>query len=487
MMSDSPHVLPEITGTFITANLEEVLPGCCYVALPSVDPQKPSTLAKRIQEALSKGASQIITDPISRTEIPMASQVIVVKGLRKLVPEIAQAFYPKQPDFIAAITGTNGKTSVAEFTRQLWRQIGHRSASLGTLGLNARPIENLPSIPKGMTTVDPINLHRCLDGLANGGVTHLAMEASSHGLKQHRLDGLKLQAGVFTNLTPEHLDYHPTMEDYWNSKCRLFRDLLPKGAVAIWNADRAELAPLEELCIRKGHRIIRFGVNGTEIRILKKESTLEGFDLSLEIFGQVFETSLPLVGGYQVDNVMAALGVLLASGVTAHYAVSIFKSLHGVPGRLESISAPRGCKIFVDYAHSEDALNTVLENLRPHTTGRLLVVFGCGGDRDPFKRPKMARVAENLADMVFVTDDNPRSESPEMIRSQIMEGFTNPDAVQVIGDRRIAIQSAIRTLLPGDILVVAGKGHEQGQIIGDEVHPFDDAQVIRDFMARGEE
>jgi UDP-N-acetylmuramoyl-L-alanyl-D-glutamate--2,6-diaminopimelate ligase len=394
---------------------------------------------------------------------------------------LAARFYGRQPRTIAAVTGTNGKTSVAHFTREIWAATGHAAASLGTLGL----VSPQGRRPGALTTPDPVGLHRDLAGLAASGIEHVALEASSHGLAQHRLDGVRIAAAAFTNLTRDHLDYHVDMEAYRAAKERLFSELLPAGEAAVLNADSPEFARLTALCRGRGHRIIGYGHRaGSDLRLLQREPGSFGQRLAIAAFGSTHRLELPLVGAFQAMNALAALGLALATGTPPEAVFAAVPGLPGVPGRLQLVGqAAAGAPVFVDYAHTPDALAAVLTALRPHAAGRLLVVFGAGGDRDRGKRPQMGRTAAALADRVYVTDDNPRSEDPAAIRRAILAAA--PDAVE-IGDRGAAIAAAIGELRPGDVLVIAGKGHESGQIVRDAVLPFDDALVAREVLRAGE-
>jgi UDP-N-acetylmuramoyl-L-alanyl-D-glutamate--2,6-diaminopimelate ligase len=390
---------------------------------------------------------------------------------------MAARFYGRQPRTIAAVTGTSGKTSVASFTRQLWALMGHRAASVGTLGIVT---------PEGtrygaLTTPDPVLLHRDLAMLADQGIDHLSVEASSHGLEQYRLDGLKLSAAAFTNLTRDHLDYHPTMAAYFKAKRRLFCSLLPAGGTAVLNADVPEFEALRDLCRACAQRIIAYGRSGADLKLLGQVPQGDGQLLTIAADGREWRVSFPVVGTFQAMNLLAALGLAMAGSVKAADLMPLVEKLEGVPGRMELVAHhPNGAPIFVDYAHKPHALETVLAALRPHVAGRLVVVFGCGGDRDRGKRPEMGAIAARLADIVVVTDDNPRSEAPAAIRAEIMAA--TPGGIE-IGDRRAAIETAIAKLTPGDVLVIAGKGHESGQTIAGVTHPFDDSQVARETVA----
>jgi UDP-N-acetylmuramoyl-L-alanyl-D-glutamate--2,6-diaminopimelate ligase len=389
---------------------------------------------------------------------------------------MAARFHGRQPRTIAAVTGTNGKTSVVHFTREIWTALGHPAASLGTLGI----VTAGESRPGALTTPDPVALHRDLAGLAKQGIDHVAVEASSHGLHQFRLDGMSVAAAAFTNLTRDHLDYHGEMAHYRAGKERLFTTLLAPGGSAVLNRDSAEFPRLEGLCRDGGHPVIAYGAEpAADLRLIGREPRVDSQFLVLEVFGRRQELVLPLAGEFQAMNALAALGLVIATGGAVAASTAALTGLTGVPGRLQFVAGHEGgAAIVVDYAHTPDALATVLTALRPHAHSRLAVLFGCGGDRDAGKRPLMGEVATRLADRIYVTDDNPRTEPPEEIRRAILEAA--PSALE-IGDRREAIATAIAELGAGDLLVIAGKGHETGQIIGTETYPFDDAAIAREL------
>src|SRR5437762_4418360 len=467
---------PEIVG--ITADSRQVKPGFLFAALRGTQQDGRAFAA----EAIKKGAAAILTDDAAALALdPEARRrvaVIADANPQRRLALLAARFYARQPRTIAAVTGTNGKTSVAHFTREIWTHVGHPAASLGTLGL----VSPAGRRPGALTTPDPVALHRDLADLAAQGVERAAFEASSHGLAQFRLDGVAVAAAAFTNLTRDHLDYHGDMESYRAAKERLFADLLSTGGTAILNADSPEFARLAALCRAGGHRVIGYGAAAlAELRIVERIPTRDGQRISLELFGQRHDIDLPLVGEFQAMNVLAAVGLVIATGTRAGTAASALDRLTGVPGRRQRVGeTAAGAVAFVDYAHTPDALATVLAALRPHAEGRLAIVFGAGGDRDRGKRPLMGQVASELADLVYVTDDNPRGEPADEIRRAI--GAAAPHAIE-IGDRRDAIAAAIAELRRGDILVIAGKGHETGQIIGDKILPFDDVLVARGAIA----
>jgi len=397
---------------------------------------------------------------------------------RRRLALMAARFAGNQPKHVVAVTGTSGKTSVASLVRQIWSHLGKPAAALGTLGLQSPVL----SIDGGLTTPDPVRLHGMLGELAEKGVDHLAIEASSHGLDQQRLDGIRFEAAAFTNLSHDHLDYHGTFDAYLRAKARLFGELLPRKGTAVLNADSPECAHLNAICRERGLRVIDYGRRASGLKLLDQKEGLDGQRLRIGFGGKEHDVGIGLVGNFQALNLLAAVGLVLACGSAKIEAVlAAAGDVEGVPGRLQLIGHhAKGAPIFVDYAHKPDALFKVLTTLRPYAQGRLVVVFGCGGDRDLEKRPLMGRIAVECADKVFITDDNPRSEDPAMIRRQILDAA--PGAVDV-ADRAEAIHLAVSTLDLGDVLVVAGKGHETGQIVGDEVLPFDDAAVISAALA----
>jgi len=460
---------PRILG--LTADSRRVQPGWLFAALPGVKVDG----ASFIPAALAQGAVAVLaahgTDPIDG--VP----VITRANPRQALAQAAARFYGAQPEIMTAVTGTNGKTSTAAFYRQIWQRLGQASAAIGTLGVTAPGWDS----KGGLTTPDTVALHEILARLAAEGVTRACMEASSHGLDQYRLDGVRLQAAGFTNLTRDHLDYHPTMAAYGEAKLRLFRELLPEGAAAVVNADSDFAPQVIAAAQARKLRLLTYGVQGHDIRLQASRPVPGGQILTLDLLGDFQEVFLPLAGGFQVANALCALGLALATGAEPAQALVALSQLEGVPGRLQAVATrSNGAAIFVDYAHTPDALETILTALRPHAARELVVVFGCGGDRDPGKRPQMGLIASRLADRVIVTDDNPRSELPSAIRDQILSAA--PLALE-IGDRAQAIRTAIQGLQAGDVLVIAGKGHETGQIIGAETHPFDDAQEARDVVA----
>ena len=424
---------------------------------------------RHVGEAVKRGAAAIVAE--RWTETPDAA-FIQVANARGALAHAAARFYPRQPETIVAVTGTSGKTSVAAFVRQIWRALGKEAASIGTIGVVSRPL----TIYGSLTTPDPITLHELLDRLASNGVTNLAIEASSHGLDQKRLDGVRLAAGAFTNLTRDHMDYHATVEDYLKAKLRLFEELMPDGAPAVIDADSA-IAP-QVIAAARARRlnVTTVGTKGKTIKL--NAAARDGLHsaLDLQFGGRSFRVKFPLAGDFQISNALVAAGLCIATDGEADAVFATLETLRGAPGRLERIGDIRGASVFVDYAHKPDALEKALAALRPFVPGRLVLVFGCGGDRDPGKRPIMGEIAARCADITIVTDDNPRSEKPEAIRQQILAAA--PLAIE-IGDRAAAIRAGVSMLLGGDALLIAGKGHETGQIVGDETLPFSDADEAR--------
>jgi UDP-N-acetylmuramoyl-L-alanyl-D-glutamate--2,6-diaminopimelate ligase len=451
----------------VSADSRAIKPGDVFVA---IEGGKADGL-NFIGPAIAAGAAAVVAQRRPDTQLPAEISFVQVGNARRALALMAAKVFPRQPQTIAAVTGTSGKTSVAAFTRQIWEALGHRAASIGTIGIVSPRGETYGSL----TTPDAVALHRSLDALAADGVTHLAIEASSHGLDQFRLDGLRIAAAAFTNITRDHLDYHPSFEAYLAAKLRLFEALVEPDGAAVIDVDHEHAATVVAAASARGLSIINVGRKGTGIRLV--EVVIEGFAQTLQIEhgGKTFRVRLPLVGEFQVENALVAAGLAIATGSDAISVFPTLERLTGAKGRLELVGANRGAPIFIDYAHKPDALAKALDALRATATGKLVVVFGAGGDRDRGKRPLMGAVAAAKADRVIVTDDNPRSENPAAIRASIMTAV--PNATE-IGDRREAIHSAISALGTGDVLLIAGKGHETGQIIGDRVVPFSDHEAV---------
>lgn len=469
------HADPEIAG--LSSDSRTVQAGYLFAALAGTKADG----ARFINDAARKGAvAALVGEGAHGVDAELA--LVQAKDARLALARFAAGFYGIQPRVVAAVTGTNGKSSVAHFTRAIWQALGLQAASMGTLGLVSPRLNRAG----GLTTPDPVAIHRDLAELAKAGVDHLALEASSHGLDQHRLDGIGFAAAAYTNLSRDHLDYHRTMEAYFAAKARLFADLLPAGGTAVINADTPEAESLIALGRSRRHRLLRYGAAGSELKLLSTAMTAHGQHLALDVLGRRYDIELNLVGAYQAANVLAALGLVLAEDISIDRAVAVLASLEGAPGRLQHVGSTKdGAPVYVDYAHTPDALETVLKALRPHVGKRLLVVFGCGGDRDAGKRPIMGGIAARLADLAILTDDNPRTEDAAAIRRAVREGARDAANLREIGDRHEAIDAAVAELRAGDALIIAGKGHEPGQIVGATVLPFDDAEVAREALKKG--
>ena len=455
----------------VTSDSRAVRPGWVFFAIPGA---KTDGMAFA-EQACAHGALAVVTQQNDAT-LAGDTALARVADARAALSQAAARFFPRQPATVVAVTGTSGKTSTASFTRQIWARLGRQAAMLGTTGVVTPSGETYGTL----TTPDPVSLHETLDRLAGEGVTHLAMEASSHGLDQRRLDGVRLSAGAFTNLSRDHLDYHPDLDAYLAAKLRLFDELLAPDHPAVVDVDTAEGPRVAALCAATGRRVLTVGANGRDIRITRIETRAGSSELSVAFEGRTFDVDLPVAGAFMASNALVAAGLCLATGGEPAAVFAALEHLVGAPGRLEKIGERRGAPVFVDYAHKPDALEKVLSALRPLAKRKLAVVFGCGGDRDPGKRRIMGEIAARLADVVIVTDDNPRSEAPAAIRAAILDGA--PGARE-IGDRAQAIREAISELESGDALVIAGKGHETGQIVGAAVLPFSDHAAARAALA----
>jgi len=461
----------------LASDSREVRPGYLFAALPGMRNDGGCFIA----EAVRRGATAVLGDPALREKVQaLGVRFIADENPRRRLALLAAEHYGAQPKTIAAITGTNGKTSVSVFLRQVWEEQGHLAASMGTIGLVG------PTETKSLhhTTPDAIALHRLLADLQEGGVEHLALEASSHGLDQFRLDGVKIAAAAFTNLTHDHLDYHGDFARYLEAKLRLFRELVVDGGLAVVNADAEHAGHFIDAARSRNLRLMTTGDRGEDVHLVARAPAPDAQQLEIAYGGDLFSVSLPLAGSFQVSNALVAAALAIGLGASAERVFPALQLLRGAPGRLEKVAYARsGASIYVDYAHTPDALETVLNALRPHVQHRLRLVFGCGGDRDRAKRPVMGAIAAHLADEIIVTDDNPRSENPAEVRATILASC--PGARE-IGDRAKAIRAGIAALESGDILVIAGKGHESGQIIGTEVRPFLDAdEAIKAALAEG--
>jgi UDP-N-acetylmuramoyl-L-alanyl-D-glutamate--2,6-diaminopimelate ligase len=462
---DADIVARNVAG--ITADSRAVKPGFVFFALAGA---KTDGLSY-VPAAVAAGAIAIVAE--RAREQPLQGVAFVRVGdARAALSKAAARFHPRQPATIVAITGTSGKTSTAAFTRQIWARLGHAAAALGTTGV----VKPSGATYGSLTTPDPVTLHATLDELASEGVTHLAMEASSHGLDQRRLDGVRLSAGAFTNLSRDHMDYHPTIEDYLAAKLRLFDTLLMPGQPAIVDADNDVAGQVIAHCKARGLAVMTTGVKGADLRLVNARAETDATRIDVEHAGSIVSLRLPLAGDFMASNALVAAGLCIATGSDPRAVLAALEHLEGAPGRLERVGVRNGAPIYVDYAHKPDALEKVLRALRPATKNRLIVVFGCGGDRDAGKRPIMGEIAAREADIVIVTDDNPRSESPAAIRAAILAAA--PGARE-IGDRASAIVEGARLLQEGDVLVIAGKGHETGQIVGKTVLPFSDHDAVK--------
>ena len=461
---DARFAALDVTG--ITADSRKVKRGGLFVAVPGT---KQDGLGF-VPQALAAGAAAIMAER-APDNLPAGIAFVRTGNVRAALALAAARFYPRQPGTVAAVTGTSGKTSVAAFTRQIWAALGCEAASIGTIGL----VTPTQTIYGALTTPDPVALAQLLDRLAGEGVTHLALEASSHGLDQHRLDGVRVTVGGFTNLSRDHMDYHATVEAYLAAKLILFERIVPPNGAAVIDVDHEHADAVVAAAKKRGLRVFGVGRNGDAIRLTDMQ--IDGFSQTLQVEhdGKRYRVRLPLVGAFQVENALVAAGMTIATGSDPAAVFAALEGLEGAKGRLELVGQRNGAPIFVDYAHKPDALAKALDALRPYARRRLVVVFGAGGDRDQGKRPLMGEIAAAKADAVIVTDDNPRSENPAAIRAAILAAA--PGATE-IGDRAEAIRHAVAALGPGDALVIAGKGHESGQIVGERTLPFSDHEAV---------
>jgi len=455
----------------ITADSRAVRAGMLFAALPG----SATHGARFIRDAIEHGAAAILTDAAgarmaAESLADSDTALVVAEDPRAALACAAALWFGAQPETIVAVTGTNGKTSVATFTRQIWAALGHEGINIGTTG-----IEGSWSAPSSHTTPDAITLQKLLAAAAHDGVTHAAMEASSHGLDQRRMDGVRLKAAAFTNLTQDHLDYHLTMQAYFEAKAQLFTRLLPQDGLAVINLDGARGPQMADLALGRGLRVLTVGKGqGADLQIAASRPDATGQEVRYLWQGRAFQTRLALIGAFQAENVAVAAGLAIAAGDAPESVLATLPRLTGVRGRMQLAATRRnGAAVYVDYAHTPDAIETALKALRPHVMGRVLIVFGAGGDRDRLKRPLMGVAAKANADVLYVTDDNPRTEDAASIRQAILDGC--PEANEV-GDRAEAILRAVDALLPGDALLIAGKGHESGQTIGTDIYPFDDVE-----------
>ncbi|UZD91807.1 UDP-N-acetylmuramoyl-L-alanyl-D-glutamate--2,6-diaminopimelate ligase [Cognatishimia activa] len=459
---------PTITG--IAVDSREIKEGFLFAALPGTRVHG----ATFIQFAIRMGATAILTDAegarIASNELEASDAALVIcEDPRQALAYTAALWFGKQPPVVAAVTGTNGKTSVSTFLRMIWQEIGLPSVNLGTTG-----VEGDFEAPLNHTTPEPITLHRTLRDAAEEDIECVAMEASSHGLEQRRLDGVQLTAAGFTNFTQDHLDYHDTFDDYFDAKAGLFARVLPEDGTAVINIDDMRGADMAAIAKGRGQQVITVGRHAADLELLAQRFDPTGQDIRFSFANEIYQTRLNLIGGFQAENVLLAAGLAIACGADPRRVFEVIHELKTVRGRMQlAATRENGAAVFVDYAHTPDAVATALKAMRPHVMGRLIAIVGAGGDRDAGKRPLMGAAAAQNADIVFVTDDNPRSEEPSDIRAMVLEGA--PQAIEV-GDRAEAILRGVDALGPGDALLIAGKGHETGQIVGDDVLPFDDAE-----------
>ncbi len=454
----------------VVVDSREVTPGSLFAAMPGTRMHG----GEFIQYALRMEASAVLTDAegarIAAHELAQSDAALVITDTpRETLSRASALFFGAQPATMVAVTGTNGKTSVASFVRQIWSHLDLAAINLGTTG-----VEGAWTAPLAHTTPEPITLHKTLAAAARAGMTHAAMEASSHGLDQRRLDGVLLSAAGFTNFTQDHLDYHDSFESYFDAKAGLFARVLPEDGTAVINIDDPRGVDMAAIARARGQEVITVGKDGADLQLEAQRFDATGQDIRFRFGGVPQAMRLQLIGGFQAENVLVAAGLAIASGCLAEEVFGTFSQLETVRGRMQlAATRDNGAAVFVDYAHTPDAVSTALQALRPHVLGRLISIVGAGGDRDAGKRPLMGAAAHMNSDLVFVTDDNPRSEDPAAIRAAVLEGC--PEAVEV-GDRAEAILRAVDVLEPGDALLIAGKGHETGQIVGDDVLPFDDSE-----------
>ena len=455
----------KLTG--LASDSRKVKPGYLFAALAGTKTDG----ARFVKDAVARGAIAVMGPPALADDVAaLGARFIAEENPRAGLARLAAAFYAGQPETVAAVTGTKGKSSIVAFLREIWTALGRPAASLGTVGV----IGPNGAIPLSHTTPDPVEIHELLAQLKQQGVDHLAIEASSHGLDQHRLDGVKIAACGFTNITRDHMDYHPTFDDYLAAKLRLFTEVVQDGGIAVVNADAAHADRFIEAAKARGLELITVGRKGETIHLDRREDQGGSQALTLHYQNRIFYVDLPQAGEFQASNALVAAGLAIGLGADARKVFMALEHLKGAPGRMEKVAfAASGAPIYVDYAHTPDSLEKVLEALRPHTANRLHVVFGCGGDRDKGKRPLMGAIAARLADDVIVTDDNPRSEDAAVIRKEILAAA--PGARE-IGDRAQAIRTAVGDLKTGDVLILAGKGHESGQYVKGEVFPFSDRE-----------
>ncbi len=460
----------EICG--ITSDSREVKPGFLFATLDN----GVTNGTQYIPLAIDAGACVILTDEKTQN-ISDKALFIHSENPNKDFGLMLKNFYQKQPENIAAITGTNGKTSIADFVRQMLFALGNNAASMGTLGLIKN---NQAPIPFNNTTPGAMTIHKTMHDLKQDGFEYLIMETSSHGICQYRVSGVNFKVAGFTNLTQDHLDFHKTMQNYYEAKKLLFTEIMPQGGIAVLNADIPVFEDLKNACLNAGHKVISYGHTGRDIQVLREEPLNNGQNININYFGKNYDVFVPLAGDFQVMNILCALGITFALSGKKEELLPLVAQIKGAKGRLQYIgSTAKGGAVYVDYAHTPDAIENILTAMRPHTQNKLHILFGCGGDRDKTKRQIMGKIAQKLADFVYVTDDNPRTEEPETIRQEIMQGC--PQALN-LGDREQAIAYAIKQLEQGDVLLVAGKGHETGQYIKGKILPFNDEEVVKKYL-----
>ena len=461
----------------LASDSRDVKPGYLFAALPGVK----TNGVEFLNDAVARGAAGVLARPeVAPSAKALGVTFIAADNPRLALARRAAAFFGAQPDVVAAVTGTKGKSSVVAFVREIWTALGYPAASLGTVGVVTPAGEK----PLKHTTPDPIEVHRLLAQLKTDGIDHLAIEASSHGLDQYRLDGVRIAACAFTNITRDHMDYHADFEHYIAAKLRLFAEVVRDAGIAVVNAEAEHADRFIQAARKRGLRVSTVGENGETIRLVCSHGRSDSQSLTLAFDGTTYNVELPLAGAFQASNALVAAAIVIGLGAKPAKVFAALAHLKGAPGRLEKVAyAASGAPIYVDYAHTPDSLEKVLAALRPFVSGKLHVVFGCGGDRDKGKRPLMGAAAAKEADYVIVTDDNPRTEDAAAIRAQVLAGV--PGAREV-GDRAAAIHAGIGGLASGDILVIAGKGHETGQIVGTEVRPFSDREeVLKSALALG--
>ena len=463
----------EVEILSLTADSRRVGPGALFAALPGTKTHGTAFIA----DAITQGAAAVLLKSGADVTLPPGVALLRAPEPRQAFARLAARFWGRQPATVVAVTGTSGKTSVAEFARQIFHALGHRAASLGTLGIVTAGATRYGAL----TTPDPVSLHQTLAQLAEEGITHLAMEASSHGLDQHRLDGIALSAAAFTNLGRDHLDYHPSEAAYLKAKLRLLTELVPAAGTAVVAADATHAPSALAAARAAGRKVFTVGkAAGSTLRLEAQHPVGFGQQLRVRHGAGACDLTLPLIGDYQASNALMAAALVMATGEPAAPTLAALEQLRGVKGRLEIVGQARGGLIVIDYAHKPDALAAALRALKPFAAGRIVCVFGCGGDRDKGKRPIMGRIASELAGNVIITDDNPRSEPAAAIRAEILAGAP---AAREIGDRAEAIKAGVRLLGSGDVLLIAGKGHETGQIIGSTIVPFSDHEAVRAALA----